>query len=164
MFKKHINPYSWIKADIFSLGVLLLNLVTNKYGFIFPKETDPSYKYIIPKKFELFWTSVKGNIGNKNLSEELKNLYFKMVSFNQKSRPSIEMILEDPWMKEINELKKTDKEKYYELKNELISKLLKFEDEIKKDDESIVTKAINKEVFYKAPVKGIADDDEHCFL
>ncbi len=42
------KPYDGVKADIFSLGVILLNLVTNRIGFIEPTpEEDDYYKYIL---------------------------------------------------------------------------------------------------------------------
>ena len=42
------------------------------------------------------------------MSEDLKTLYLKMVSFNPDERPSIEEILKDPWMKEINDLNESE--------------------------------------------------------
>ena len=38
------------KADIFSLGAFLFNLVTGINGFMSSKRNDPYYKYIISKK------------------------------------------------------------------------------------------------------------------
>ena len=40
-------PYDGVKADIFSLGVILLFLVTGRIGFNDPLSDDPYYKYII---------------------------------------------------------------------------------------------------------------------
>ena len=100
------RPYNGIKVDIFSLGVILLNLVTKKLGFSFAHETDKYYNYIINKEYNLYWKSLKGQIGE--ISDEFKNLYLKMISFNPDERPNIEEILNDPWMKEINDLNENE--------------------------------------------------------
>ena len=119
------KPYNGIKADIFSLGVILLNLATGKIGFIRAIKDDKYYKFIMNHHYKLYWDSVKGKICE--ISEELKSLYLKMVSYNEEKRPSIEEILKDPWMKEINDLnemeyKLLEKEVYQEFA--LLDKLL----------------------------------------
>ena len=45
------RPYKGIKADVFSLGVVLLNLVTCKIGFIQAIRKDKYYKNILKKEF-----------------------------------------------------------------------------------------------------------------
>jgi len=64
------KPYNGIKADIFSLGVVLINLVTWKIGFISATREDKYYKYIMLKDYKGYWDSVKDQIGE--ISEELK--------------------------------------------------------------------------------------------
>ena len=44
------KPYDGVKADIFSLGVILLNLVTSNIGFKDAKEEDIYYINIKKKK------------------------------------------------------------------------------------------------------------------
>ena len=90
--EKKLLILNGVKADIYSLGILLFNLVTGKYWFIFANYVDNLYKYIIEKNYELFWTVVKSNKTNKKLSEEFKKLYVKMVAKNPNERPSIEDI------------------------------------------------------------------------
>ena len=124
------RPYNGVKADIFSLGVVLLNLVTCKNGFVKAVRNDKYYRNIMTRKFAKYWNDVKGQLGE--LSEELKNLYIKMVSFNPDERPSIEEILNDPWMKEINDLneeeyKKLEKEVFQDFKEKEIKVLEKNE-------------------------------------
>ena len=58
------------------------------------------------KNYNKYWNSVKDQIGE--MSEDLKNLYLKMISFNPNVRPTIEEILKDPWMKEINDLNESE--------------------------------------------------------
>jgi serine/threonine protein kinase len=96
------RPYDGFKADIFSLGVVLLNLVTCKYGFGGASKTDPYYRLIMTKHYELYWKCVEKEI--KGVTEEFKKLYYKMVSFKPQERPSIDDILKDDWMKEIKDL------------------------------------------------------------
>ena len=50
--------YSGIKADIFSLGVLLLALVLKKYGFMNSSEDDSMYEYIKNKQYSEFWDAL----------------------------------------------------------------------------------------------------------
>ena len=108
------KEYDGIKADIFSLGVLLLNIMTNKFLFDDARVTNNNtpqtlYDYIRLKNNQI-WKIGEAH-GITGLSEEFKKLFLKMVAFNPKERPSIEEILNDEWMKEIqnlsdNELKK----------------------------------------------------------
>ena len=103
------RPYDGFKVDIFNLGVILLNLATCWIGFLEATKNDKYYKLIIDKDYKKYWFKVGKNI-NK-ISEELKNLYIKMISFNPEKRPTIEEILNDEWMKEINVLNKEEFEK-----------------------------------------------------
>ena len=48
------RPYNGIKVDIFSLGVVLINLVTCKIGFVQANRKDKYYKYIIVKKYKQY--------------------------------------------------------------------------------------------------------------
>ena len=96
------TPYDGFKADIFSLGVILLNLVTCKIGFGEATKKDPYYRYIMGKHYGQYWKLVSGEI--KGISEELKKLYNKMVSYRPNERPTIEEILNGDWIKEVREL------------------------------------------------------------
>ena len=113
------KPYNGIKADIFSLGVILFNLATGKIGFIEANINDPYYKYIINHHYSIYWKIVQEIIGE--IPDEIKTLYIKMVNFNEEKRPTIEEILNDSWMKEINDLnemeyKALEQEVYQEFK------------------------------------------------
>ena len=111
--KQYVAPEIWAgkkfkgdKADIFSLGVILLNLVTKKIGFLKSSKSDPYYKYISARLYKLYWKKVKNQIGE--ISDELKDLYIKMVSFNPDERPTIDEIFKHPWMKEIQDLNESE--------------------------------------------------------
>ena len=110
MFKK--NEYNGIKADIFSLGVVLFNIVTGGFGFDAAIESDKKYKLIIKgkdiKNYEEYWNEIKNNLKDKNekekkYSDEFKDLYVKMVAFNPDDRPeTIEEILKHEWFNKLN--------------------------------------------------------------
>ena len=116
------KPYDGFKADIFSLGVVLLNLTTCKIGFKAATKSDPYYIYIILKKFSRYWNAVSKKING--LSEDLKNLFFRMVSYNPEERPTIQQILEGDWMKEIREM---NNEQLMQLENEIREEFLRRE-------------------------------------
>ena len=121
------KPYDGFKADIFSLGVVLITLTTCKIGFKTSTRYDHYYKYIMVKKFDKYWQEVEKQI--KGMSKELKDLYIKMVAYNPKERPTIEEILESSWMKEIRDLKE---EELTQLENEIREDFLKREIEVNK--------------------------------
>ena len=56
------KEYNGAKADIFSLGVILFNLVTNlNYGFTTSKKSDEKYKLIIKggdDNLKLYWKTI----------------------------------------------------------------------------------------------------------
>jgi len=115
------KPYDGFKADIFSLGVVLLTLTTCKFGFVRASLEDKYYKYIAEKKYDLYWET----LGEKfpKISDELKNLFIKMIAYQPKERPSIEEILKSDWMQEINNMNKDELEKLEkELKEEFLKR------------------------------------------
>ena len=127
--------YNGVKVDIFSLGVVLLNLVTGKKGFLTAEKTDDYYKYIMAKKYKSYWELVKGKM--KKISKPLKNLYLKMISFEPKDRPSInDILLKDPWMKEIRKLKEND---YKKLEKEVYEEFKKIEDTINNKEINVIS-------------------------
>ena len=94
------QPYNGIKADIFSLGQLLFNLVTGLNGFKSARQDDQLYRLIMEHNYDQYWNQ----FANINLSQNFKDLFVRMVSFNPEQRPTIDQILNHPWMQEINNL------------------------------------------------------------
>ena len=119
------RAYDGFKADIFSLGVVLLTLTTCKIGFMEATKYDPFYRLIMTKHFDKYWNEVGKQI--KGMSQELKDLFIKMVAFKPNDRPSIEEILASPWMKEIRDL---NDEQLSQLENEIKEEFLKREIEV----------------------------------
>ena len=93
-------PYNGIKADIFSLGKLLFALVTNMLPFKRATTTDQYYSHINNHQPLNFWNAIPLN--GINLSQSFKNLFIRMVDPEPNNRPTIEQILNDEWMNEIN--------------------------------------------------------------
>ena len=89
---KKERAYNGKKADIFSLGITLLKIVTGRKG-------DDHYKYLsnFDKYFELF------DVNIIKISDKVKNLIKKMVRFNPKERPDINELIKDPWFEDFNE-------------------------------------------------------------
>ena len=101
------KEYDGIKADIFSLGVLLLNIRTGKLLstelLINPKGSKKKTIYdLVKDKDERIWKIFESN-GIKGLSDEFKSLVLRMLSMNPKDRPSIDDILKDKWFNLSNE-------------------------------------------------------------
>jgi len=126
------HPYDGEKVDIFSLGVLLFHLRTGSYGFkdanINCKSlniNEKLYRLIKNKKFDTYWKFMEKILELKELSQEFKKLYFKLVSFNPKERPTIEEIFNSCWLKEINDLSEEELKTY---EKELIDELKKREE------------------------------------
>ena len=122
-------PYDGKKADIFSLGVSLIVLVSGLFGFNKATKNDLYYKMIKNGDYENYWKTIK----RTELSDEFKDLYIKMVAYNPDSRPNAEEILNHSWFNEIKEIN-------LEQKNKL-------EEEIKKEfsNLSIIVKEKNQQ-------------------
>ena len=95
------QPYNGIQSDIFSLGQLLFVLVTGQLGFKHANQNDNFYRLIInPQNHAQYWAI----LNDLNLSQSFKNLFVRMVAQNPNQRPTIDQILNDEWMQEINNL------------------------------------------------------------
>ena len=93
--KKDYKPYDGMKADIFSLGITLLYMVTGQ------EQLDEFIEYKEDYNFVDYLNKTKIQI--KNVSPNLQTLIIKMLDFDPEKRPSIETILDDPWMIDVKE-------------------------------------------------------------
>ena len=112
------QPYNGIKCDIFSLGQLLFNLVTGRYRFKSARNDDPFYTLIRLQNYAVYWN--RPELVQLNLSDNFKNLFVRMVASDPNQRPSIDDILNDVWMQEINNL---NAEQMNTLENEVRNEL-----------------------------------------
>lgn len=89
-------------ADIFSLGVLLFEMVIGISPFLNANAQDSCYRYFYFKKRESqFWKihpKARELDGSGKLSEEFKNLVERILTPFVKDRPTIEEIEAHPWM------------------------------------------------------------------
>lgn len=150
------RPYDGVKVDIFSMGVVLLNLVTCRMGFVQATRLDKYYRCIMAKKYNMYWNLVSGIIGN--VSEDLKNLYIKMVTFTPEQRPSIDDIFQDPWMKEVTSL---DEKGYHELEHEVFEDFKQREIAVLNNNESI--EAHDSSVSDLGNDRALGDDEAEYF-
>ena len=150
------KTYNGIDADIFSLGVLLYQLVTSGRGFL--NVNRNSYQNIKDKKYEKYWEK---NFRSEELSDEFKHLFIRMVAYEPSERPRIKDILKDSWFEEINNLLKNKKEEYEKLEQKYIQYMKKIEDKIHNQNEDIIEiKPKNEENQEKEAIKGILFDDK----
>ena len=99
------KPYGMDKSDILSLGLILFQLVTGIYGLKRGALKDDSYnKYIKLEKFNEYWANLPVEIKNIDFSDEFKDLYIKMICYNENDRPNIPQILNHHWLDEISNL------------------------------------------------------------
>jgi serine/threonine protein kinase len=126
------NPnYDGIKADIFSLGVVLFTLVTGVNGF---DKKNKLYRFIRIRNYDTYWKSVEGAL--KVFPKDFKELYNRMVCYNPKKRLSVKDILNEDgkktdydWLKEIRDLNKDD---FASLEEEVKNELKKRKIEVRK--------------------------------
>ena len=124
------KPYDGKKADIFSLGASLILLVTGKDGFKTASTNDKFYNKILLKHLSLYWKIIESINKGITLSQEFKDLYIKMVTYNPNSRPNAEDILNHPWFNDIKEIENNE-EKMEELENKLKEYLMNLVDIVK---------------------------------
>ena len=152
--------YDGIKADIFSLGVILFKLITYKKIFRTynknKKSYDRLYKYIINKDSKSYWKIIEVENNNLNISELFKNLFFKIVTLDPEKRPSINDIYNDPWMEEINKLTKEEKDK---LEKELYEEFKKIDKLIKEYNCEIDSKSEKEKIIHRESNKSGTNTD-----
>ena len=140
--------YDGFKADIFSLGVVLFTLVTGVYGFKYEKKKknyEKLYDLIKLGYTDVYWTLLESweKIKNLKLSDNFKNLYIKMVSYNDQERPSIQDILNNDWLKDIRDLKQDESDKLEKSLREEFVKRENIINELKTKNVEIVKKDDN---------------------
>ena len=126
--------YNGFKADIFSLGVILYALLSERFPF---EISDPKNKNCIYYKLINYKMAILETIENlfpKNSTLKSRQLFLDMIARNEKDRPEIKEILKNEWFDDIKDLNNEDKKK-------LLKEALKQEKE-KKDQ-------LNKPIYSK---------------
>lgn len=90
------------KADIFSLGVILFEMVVGRSPFLNANAQDGCYRYFyFKKRCSLFWQihpKAKDLDAQGLLSKEFKSLIEEILTPFPKSRPTIDELENHPWM------------------------------------------------------------------
>ena len=149
------DPYDGIKTDIFYLGTGLMLLTIGIHGFKTKNDEDKYCKKIKNEEIESFWELFNGI----TLSNEFKDLYTKMVSYNPKKRLTAEEILKHDWFKEINEI---NEEQMNNLENEINKELLKLSDIVKMNNQREM-ETVEREYEPCYTTRTIHDDENEFF-
>lgn len=92
------EAYSGQSVDLFACGIILFTMLTRRVPFNRAHPTDPHYYYLVSNP-DNFWASHANAEGGENIySDEFKDLFEKMMSFDPNLRPSLEEVLCHPFM------------------------------------------------------------------
>ena len=99
------SSYNGFKIDIYSLGMTLIRLVTEPdiFKYFDSEDINNLKEYHECGHYDAYWDILK-KYKKKKFTEAFKKLYFKMISYDPKKRPTIEQILKSDWMEEIIKL------------------------------------------------------------
>lgn len=78
--------YHGQKADVFSAGVLMFILACGTFPFLQGMINDQYYKYIFAGRYQDYFKKVQAT----EYSREFKDLFLRMVSYDEKSRLTID--------------------------------------------------------------------------
>ena len=126
-------PYNAEKVDTFNLGIILFTLRLARRCFQSTKCDkenkckDGLYNFIKEKNHLDYWKKIDP-YDDLKLSKEFKELYFKMVAFDPKERPTLEEIYNFEWMKEIKEIKDSNPKELQKYEDDLIKELKRREE------------------------------------
>ena len=81
---------------MFSVGVIIFTLVNGKFPFAKSLKGDAYYKYIIADDLRTYFRKVNC----QHLSEEFKDMFIKMVSYDPAKRITCQELKEHPWLQE----------------------------------------------------------------
>ena len=92
------EAYSGQSVDLFASAIILFTVLTRRVPFVKAHPSDPHYYFLVanPKNF---WDSHAEAEGGQDIySDEFKDLFEKMMSFDPNLRPNMEDVLSHPWM------------------------------------------------------------------
>lgn len=94
------SGYNGIQTDIFALGVILFSLLVGRPPFKIADINDPFYRLIFTHQISEFWApwdqfAVQNNV---EISQDFKDLFIALVTFQPLMRLSINEILSSRWM------------------------------------------------------------------
>eukprot|EP01017_Pseudomicrothorax_dubius_P014805 TRINITY_DN1732_c0_g1_i3.p1 TRINITY_DN1732_c0_g1~~TRINITY_DN1732_c0_g1_i3.p1 ORF type:complete len:366 (+),score=102.98 TRINITY_DN1732_c0_g1_i3:89-1186(+) len=105
------QAYIATKADIYSLGVLLFELVAGKRPFERPSEDDEVFELVKEQKFDQFWSNFELPLW---ADEEVKSLITSMIDFFPDFRPTAEEVLNNSWLCREQAINKFEDESHWQ--------------------------------------------------
>ena len=87
------------KDDIFALGVIFFIMVAGRPPFVEARRDDKFYKPIYKQLYSDFWDAQEKMSGT-TFDDDFKQLFIMMVQFDESARPSIQDIMQHPYMEE----------------------------------------------------------------
>ena len=135
-----ITEYDGIKGDIFYLASALMILTTGGAAFKNPDINDDYFKYIYEENFNLYWNTIEPKLSHITLTSNFKDLFWKMISYEPKNRPTIDVILEHPWFKEINDMKKNNLKGFQDLEKKIKDYFTSLLEEVKEQNIEYIKK------------------------
>ena len=84
-----------MQIDIFSTGVILFIIVQGIFPFQEAKKDEYYYNLLLNGDYETYWKKT----GGEKLSNEFKDLILKIFSYDGSKRPTLQEIVDHPWMK-----------------------------------------------------------------
>ena len=95
----HLNQeYDGKKVDLFAAAIILFIMVSEHPPFTAARPDDPFYRCLAANRSDIFWkTHLKEKEANF-YSEDFKDLVGGLLALDPLTRPSIEQVLEHPWM------------------------------------------------------------------
>ena len=90
--------HSGQSVDLFAAAIILFIIITGRNPFDRAHSNDPMY-YDLVTNPEVFWcTHASQNESKVAYSEEFRDLFVKMTSFDPSLRPTLGEVLSHPWM------------------------------------------------------------------
>ena len=92
------EDYSGQSVDLFASAIILFIVLTRRLPFCRAHPSDSHYYNLVsyPKKF---WDAHAEAEGGEDIySDEFKDLFEKMMSFDPNLRPNLQEVLSHPWM------------------------------------------------------------------
>jgi serine/threonine protein kinase len=94
------KKYEGKSVDVFAAGVILFIMYAGNPPFEKATPSDPYYKILKEKKFDIFWKAHSRKRPADFFSETFKNLFVQLVAFEPTERLTIEQISVHPWIKQ----------------------------------------------------------------
>lgn len=91
---KEGKTYSGEKVDLFSAGVILFILIRGIFPFKEARKEEFFYNMLLNGQYQQYWEKVQGTY----LSADCRDLLQKLFSYDPQQRPTLEEVLQHPWM------------------------------------------------------------------